>query len=140
MWFAAITAVAAVSYNADLWLFRRFVDARLEPGVINVDDPRRPSWPWPRRREAADMSVFFKWAAKPDYVRDVVLPDYQRFLQSLAFYSFFRSDGHSVLFHRIPPRQWIPFECAPVARALANAHDDPRRQFLTFLSENYCVR
>jgi hypothetical protein len=140
MWFAAITAVAAVSYNADLWLFGRFVDTRLEPGVINVDDPRRPSWPWPRRREAADMSLFFKWAAKPDYVRDVVLPDYQRFLQALAFYSFFRTDGHSVLFHRIPPRQWIPFECAPVARALVNAHDDPRRQFLAFLSENYCVR
>jgi hypothetical protein len=87
-----------------------------------------------------DTSTFFKWAAKPDYVRDVVLPDYQRYYQALAFYSFFRSDGHSVLFHRIPPRQWIPFECPPVERALAHARDDLHRQFLAFLSEHYCVR
>ena len=87
-----------------------------------------------------DTSTFFKWAAKPDYVLDVVLPDYQRYYQALAFYSFFRSGGRSVLFHRIPPRQWIPFECPPVERALAHARDDLHRQFLTFLSENYCVR
>jgi len=140
MWFAAITAVAAVSYNIDLWLFGRFVDRHLEPGVINVDASGRPSWPLQRRREAMDTSTFFKWAAKPDYVRDVVLPDYQRYYQSLAFYSFFRSDGRSVLFHRIPPGQWIPFECPPVERALARARGDLDRRFLAFLSENYCVR
>jgi hypothetical protein len=138
-WFAAITAVAAVSYNVDLWLFGGFVDRHLEPGVSNVNDARRPAWPSQRRRESIDTSIFFKWAAKPDYVRDVVLPDYQRYYQALAFYSFFRSDRHSVLFNRIPPRQWIPFECAPVDRALARARDDLDRQFLTFLRENYCV-
>jgi hypothetical protein len=140
MWFAAITAVAAVSYNIDLWLFGRFIDRHLEPGVINVDAPGRPPWPLQRRREAMDTSTFFKWAAKPDYVRDVVLPDYQRYYQALAFYSFFRSDGHAVLFHRIPPRQWVPFECPPVERALAHTRDALDRQFLAFLSENYCVR
>ena len=139
MWFAAITAVAAVSYNIDLWLFGRFVDRHLEPGVVNVDTPGRPPWPLQRRREAMDTSTFFKWAAKPDYVHDVVLPDYQRYYQALAFYSFFRSDGHSVLFHRIPPQQWIPFECPSVDRALARARDDLHRQFLTFLRANYCV-
>ena len=104
MWFAAITAVAAVSYNIDLWLFGCFVDRHLEPGVVNVDAPGRSPWPLQRRREAMDTSTFFKWTAKPDYVRDVVLPDYQRYYQALAFYSFFRSDGRSVLFHRIPHR------------------------------------
>jgi hypothetical protein len=139
MWFAAITAVAAVSYNVDLWLFGRFVDRHLEAGVINVHDTTRPKWPSQRERASIDTSLFFKWAAKPDYVRDVVLPDYQRYYQALAFYSFFRSDGHSVLFHRIPPRQWIPFECPAVDRALARARDDLDRQFLSFLRANYCV-
>ena len=86
-----------------------------------------------------DTSLFFTWAAKPDYLRDVVLPDYQRYYQALAFYSFFLSDRRSVLFHRIPPRQWVPFECPAVDRALAHARDDLDRQFLTFLRANYCV-
>jgi hypothetical protein len=139
MWLAAITAVAAVSYNVDLWLFGRFVDRHLEAGVINVDDAGRPKWPLQRTRQAIDTSLFFKWAAKPDYLRDVVLPDYQRYYQALAFYSFFRSDRRSVLFRRMLPRQWVPFECAATDRALARARDDLDRQFLTFLRENYCV-
>ncbi len=139
MWFAAITAVAAISYNVDLWLFGRFVDRHLAPGIVNVDDPGRPPWPLQRRREAIDTSIFFKWAAKPDYVRDVVMPDYQRYYQALAFYSFFRSDGRSLLFHRIPPRQWVPFECPAVDRALARAHGDLDRQILGFLRATYCV-
>jgi hypothetical protein len=139
MWFAAITAVSAVSYNVDLWLFGRFVDRHLEAGVVNVNDPKRPQWPSQRARATLDASTFFKWTAKPDYVRDVVLPDYQRYYQALAFYSFFRSDRRSVLFHRIPPRQWMPFECPAVDRALAHGRDDLDRQFLTFLRENYCV-
>jgi hypothetical protein len=139
MWLAAITAVAAVSYNVDLWLFGRFVDRYLEPGVINVDDSGRPKWPLQRVRGAMDESTFFKWAAGPDYIRDVVLPDYQRYYQALAFYSFFRSDRHSVLFHPIPPRQWLPFECAAVDRAMPRARDGLDRQFLTFLRKNYRV-
>jgi hypothetical protein len=140
MWFAAITAVAAVSYNVDLWLFGRFVDRHLEAGVINVDDPRRPKWPRQRAGRAIDASTFFKWAAKPDYVRDVVLPEYQEYYQALAFYTFFRSDRHSVLFRLMSPRQWVPFECPAIDRALAGARDELDRQFLTFLRENYCVR
>jgi hypothetical protein len=51
-------------------------------------------------------------------VRDVVVPDCQRYIHSLAFYSFFRSGR----------------------RALTSARDDLDRQFLKFLSESYCVR
>jgi hypothetical protein len=140
MWVAAITAVAAVSYNVDLWLFGRFIDRHLEAGVVNVDDAKRPTWPTQRGRASMDASTFFKWTAKPDYVRDVVLPDYQRYYQALAFHSFFRSDRHSVLFHRIPPRQWVPFECPAVDRALGRARDELDRQFLNFLRDNYCVQ
>jgi hypothetical protein len=140
MWLAAITAVAAVSYNVDLWLFGRFVDRHLEAGVINVDDPGRPKWP-PQRggRVAMAASTFFKWADRPDYVRDVVLPEYQQYYQALAFYSFFRSDRHSVLFRLMSPRQWVPFECPAIDRALVRARDDLDRRFLTFLRGNYCV-
>jgi hypothetical protein len=138
-WFAAIAAVAAISYNIDLWLFGRFVDRHLEAGIVNIDVASRWEWPQQRPRGAMDVSSFLKWAAEPDYVRDVVLPDYQRYYQALAFYSFFRSDRRSVLFHRISSRQWVPFECPAVDRALAGARDDLDRQFLTFLRENYCL-
>ena len=140
MWFAAITAVAAVSYNVDLWLFGRFVDRHLEPGIVNVNDPGRPSWPSQRGGASIDKSLFSKWAGQSDYVRDVVLPDYQSYYQALAFYSFFRSDRQSVLFRLMLPRQWVPFECPAVDRALVRARDDLDRQFLSFLRANYCVQ
>ena len=139
MWFAAITAVAAVSYNVDLWLFGRFVDHHLAPGIVNVNDPGRPPWPSQRGGASIDKSLFSKWAGQPDYVRDVVLPDYQSYYQALAFYSFFRSDRHSVLFRLMQPRQWVPFECPAVDRALVRTRDDLDRQFLSFLRANYCV-
>jgi hypothetical protein len=140
MFYAAIAAVAAVSYNIDLVLFSRFVDRHLAAGLTDVDTLPPADWPRLRKRAAIDTSTFFKWAAGPDYVRDVVVPDYQRYIHSLAFYSFFRSDRRSVLFHALPAGYWTPFECPPVERALARARDDLDRQFLKFLSERYCVR
>jgi hypothetical protein len=138
--YAAIVGVAAVSYSVDLVLFGRFVDRHLTQGITDVDKLPRSEWPRLRARPPIDTSTFFKWVAAPDYVRDVVVPDYQRYIHSLAFYSFFRSDRRSVLFHNLPAGYWTPFECPPVERALARARDDLDRQFLTLLSERYCVR
>jgi hypothetical protein len=45
MLFAAICAVAAVSYNVDLFLFGRFVDRNLSPGVIDAARRRPPRCP-----------------------------------------------------------------------------------------------
>jgi hypothetical protein len=73
-------------------------------------------------------------------VRDVVVPDYDWYLVTLAFQSFFGSDGRAVLFHRIPAKGWIPFECAPVERTLSLARGEARRMFLRFLDDHYCVR
>lgn len=140
VWCSVIAVVAALSYNVDIVLYGRFVDRHLEPGVHDVDREPRFSWPPGHARSLFEPRLYFKWLAGPDYVRDVVVPDYERYRQALAFYSFFRSDRRSVLFHRIPPGNWIPFNCGPVERALASAHDDLDRQFLKFLSENYCVR
>ena len=47
MLFAAICAVAAVSYNVDLFLFGRFVDRNLTPGV---SDAAAVPDPWPSKR------------------------------------------------------------------------------------------
>jgi hypothetical protein len=140
MLFAAILAVAGISYNVDLLLFGRFVDQHLAPGLVDVDKLAPSIWPRQQVRTGGGARTYFKWLAGSDYVRDVVVPDYQQYQHSLAYYSFFRSDRRSVLFHRIPGRYWLPLECPPVERALAHARDNLDRQFLTFLSENYCVR
>ncbi len=140
MLYAAIVAVAAVSYNVDLFLFGRFVDRHLTAGLTDVDKLPPTDWPRLRMRAPVDASTFFKWTAAPDYVRDVVVPDYQRYIHSLAFYSFFRSGRRAVLFHTLPQGYWTPFECPAARRALAGARDDLDRQFLKFLSETYCVR
>lgn len=140
MLYAAIVAVAAVSYNVDLVLFGRFVDRHLTAGLTDVDKLPPSEWPRLRKRAPVDASTFFKWTAAPDYVRDVVVPDYQRYIHSLAFYSFFRSSRRAVLFHTLPQDYWTPFECSAARRALAGARDDLDRQFLKFLSESYCVR
>jgi hypothetical protein len=137
---AAILAVAGISYNVDLMLFGRFVDQHLAPDLIDVNKLAPSVWPRQQVRTGTDARTYFKWLAGPDYVRDVVVPDYQQYQHSLAYYSFFRSGRRSVLFHRIPGRYWLPFECPPVERALAHARDKLDRQFLAFLSENYCVR
>lgn len=139
MLYAAIASVAALSYSYDLLLYGRSVDRSLRPGIVDIDGPQRESWPtW--QRQSSNARIYFKWAAEPDYVHDVVVPDYGRYRLSLAFYSFFRSDRHSVLFHRLPETEWIPFECRPVDRALMDARDDLDRRFLAFLREHYCVR
>ena len=139
MLYAAIVAVAATSYNVDLALYGRFVDRYLSPGVVDVAAPRPDPWP-PRLTEPFGARIYFKWAAAPDYVRDVVVPDYGRYRVALAFYGFFRSQRRSVPFHPLPAGEWIPFECPPVERALARARDELDRQFLKFLSAQYCVR
>jgi hypothetical protein len=139
MLYAAIVAIAAVSYNVDLVLFGRFVDRHLAAGLTDVDNLPPSEWPRPRKRAAIDATTVFKWSAGSDYVRDIVVPDYQRYILSLAFYSFFRSDRNTILFHTLPAGFWTPFECPAVRRALAGARDDLDRRFLKFLSENYCV-
>ena len=140
VWCAAITVAAALSYNVDVFLFGRFVGAHLTPGVTDVDRAGASSWPKPVGRGLFEPRFYFKWAAGADYARDVVMPDYERYRQVLAFESFFRSNRQSVLFHRLPPGHWVPFACAPVERAIAAAHDAADRRFLVFLDENYCVR
>ena len=47
MLFAAICAVAAISYNVDLFLFGRFVDRNLAPGVM---DAAAAPEPWPSKQ------------------------------------------------------------------------------------------
>jgi hypothetical protein len=140
LWCAGITVAAALSYNVDIFLFGRFVDRHFTPGVTDVDRDGAAPWPRPVGRALFEPRFYFKWAAGADYARDVVMPDYERYRQVLAFESFFRSDRQSVLFHRLPQGHWVPFVCAPVERAVATAHDDADRRFLVFLGENYCVR
>ncbi len=140
--FSAVIAVAAVSYTIDLALFGRAADARLAPlyadagpapRIVDVGPPVSPL-------KRTVTHVLFKWAAGPDYVRDVVVPDYGGDRMTFAFYTFFRSDRRAVLFRPLTRRgEWVPFECAPVDRALIHARDDIDRRFLRFIRERYCV-
>jgi hypothetical protein len=140
MLYALIAAVAFVSYNADLFLFGRFVDRYPAQGVVDVEGSRTAPWP-PQYGGPAGARVYFKWVAGPDYLRDVLVPGYDWYRVTLAFYSYFRSDRQRVLFHPLSPHSdWIPFECPAVERARALPHDAQDRMFLTFLSEHYCVR
>jgi hypothetical protein len=139
MLYAAVLAIAAVSYNLDLFLFGRFVDQHLRPGVVDVEG-QAATWP-PRHTGAYGLRSYLKWAVAPDYRRDVVVPTYDWYQVTLAFYSFFRSDRQSVLFHPVGRRgDWIPFECDAVERARTRLHDDLDEMFLGFLSSRYCVR
>jgi hypothetical protein len=137
--YAAIAAVAAVSYNADLVLFGRFVDLNARPGVIDVD-ATTGFWPPPLRGAYGERGTL-KWRAGPDYQRDVVVPIYDWYEVTLAFYSYFHSDRQGVLFHPLAGRKraWIPFTCAPLERAASVPHDERDRLFLAFLSDHYCV-
>ena len=139
MLFAAIMTVAAFSYAIDLALFGRFVEQRSSNGIIDVDASTSKPWP-PRQNLTFGARTYFKWAAGDDYVRDVVVPVYDWYLVALPFHSFFSSDGRTVLFHRIPPTGWVPFECAPVEQTLKDARGEARVMFLRFLDEHYCVR
>ncbi|MGZ5909882.1 MAG: hypothetical protein ACXWLB_08395 [Reyranella sp.] len=139
MLFAAICAVAAISYNVDLFLFGRFVDRNLAPGVI---DAAAAPEPWPSNRPDSHAArILFKYAAGEEYVRDVVMPTYDWFRVTLAFYSFFRSDRQSVLFHHLEGGgNWLPYTCLSIAEGRGQAHDAQDRMFLTFLSQHYCAR
>jgi hypothetical protein len=138
--YAAIAAIAAVSYASDLLLFGQYVDRRLAPGYVNVEELRSEPWPAPYLKSSL-AHMAFKWGAEPDYVRDVVVPTYDWYRITLAFISFFRSDRQAVLFHPTGrPEDWLPFECAAVQRASARARDTSDRTFLEFLGANACVR
>jgi len=136
--YALVIGVAAISFNADLFLFGRFVDRYASPGLIDVDEPAA-GWP-PNPTANHALRTYLKWAAGSDYQRDVVVPIYDWHRAALAFYSFFRSDRRTVLFHRLDRRgDWLPFHCSAVARTLADTRDPQDRRFLAFLGEKYCV-
>lgn len=139
MAYAAVLGVAAISYNVDLFLFGRFVDRYTAPGFVDVGDPAS-GWP-PLDRGTYGIRSYLKWAAGADYQRDVVVPIFDRYRVTLAFYSFYRSDRRTILFHPLGSRgDWLPFHCAAITRTLAGGNHDPQdRRFLTFLGEHYCV-
>lgn len=137
--YAAIVVAAALSYGVDMTLLEHYVEHRLAPGYVDAEALRDPTWP-PQRQPATFERVVFKWTAGADYVRDVVVPDYDWYLLTLAFQSYFLSDRTAVLFHRISEAGWVPFECPPVRRALAQPHDERDTAFLRFiLDTGYCV-
>jgi hypothetical protein len=137
--YAAIVVAGALSYSVDMTLLERYVEHRLAPGYVDAETLRNPAWPPPRPVVTLGR-VAFKWTAGADYVRDVVVPDYDWYLLTLAFQSFFLSDRTDVLFHRIAETGWVPFECPPVRRALAQPHDAHDTAFLRFvLDTGYCV-
>ena len=136
--YAAIAATAFVSYNADLFLFGRFVDRYLKAGPVDVERLQPEPWP-PRYDGPTGTRIYFKWGAEKDYVRDVVVPIYDWHRVTLAFYSFFRSGRQGFLFHRLgKPGDWLPYHCAALARV--KPRDARDAAFVAFLSENYCVR
>ena len=136
--FAAIVAVSALSFNVDLWLFGRFVDHELKPGIV---DAAALTAPWPSRRpEPVAGRILFKFGVGEEYVRDGLMPSYDWSRVPLAFYTYFRSGRQGVLFHPLGGgAEWRPFECPAVERALAHARDAQDRQFLEFLARNYCA-
>ena len=136
---AAIAATAALSYTVDLFLFGRFVDRHFQPGVVNVATPS-VAWP-PPMTGLYGMRSYVKWAVGADYQRDVVVPIYDWYEVTLAFYSFFRSDRQAILFHALDRRgTWVPFECGPLAAVQRQPHDARDQLLLTFLTQHYCVR
>ena len=87
------------------------------------------------------MRSYVKWAVGADYQRDVVVPIYDWYEVTLAFYSFFRSDRQAILFHALDRRgTWVPFECGPLAAVQRQPHDARDQLLLTFLTQHYCVR
>jgi hypothetical protein len=137
--YAAIVVAGALSYSVDMTLLNRYVEHRLVPGYVDAETLRNPTWP-PPRPPATLGRVVFKWTAGADYVRDVVVPDYDWYLLTLALQSYFLSDRTAVLFHRISEAGWVAFECPPVRRALAQPHDARDAAFLRFiLDTGYCV-
>lgn len=69
-----------------------------------------------------------------------MVPIYDWHRLALAFYSYFRSDRRTVLYHRLDRKgDWIPFPCPVVARTLAGSVDPQDRLFLAFLGQKYCI-
>ena len=100
--FAAIVAASALSFNLDLWLFGRFVDRALRPGI--VDAATLPA-PWPSKRpEPVAGRILFKFGVGEEYVRDGVMPSYDWSRIPLAFHTYFRSDRQGVLSETAAPR------------------------------------
>jgi hypothetical protein len=137
--FAAVVVAGALSYSVDLILLERYVGSRLTVGYIDAETLRDPPWP-PPRSEPTVGRVVFKWTAGKDYVRDVVVPDYDWFISTLALTSFFMSDRTAVLFHRVSDAGWVPYECPAVRRVLQRPRDERDARFLRFLLDTgYCV-
>ena len=116
----------------------------MQAGIVDVDAPGS-TWPAPLSGPYGIRGTFKyaagKYAAGGDYQRDVVVPMYDWYRVTLAFYSYFRSDRTSVMFHRLGQRgDWIPFECGPLERARDLPHDARDQAFLAFLADRYCVR
>ena len=135
---AAIVSVAALSYSIDIFLFGRFVDRHTRPAIVDVE---APAVAWPTQTPGTfGLGDYVKWLAAPDYVRDVVVPSYDWYEVTLAFYSYFRSDRRGILFHPLQrARAWIPFECKAIDIARQQPHDSRDEMLLTFLRERYCI-
>jgi hypothetical protein len=141
--FAAIMAAAALSYTVDLALFGRAVDARLAalaggpapaPHLAHADLAQAAA------AERSAARIYLKWAAAPDYVRDIVLPDYGANRMTFVFYTFFRSDRRAALYRVLDrPGEWKPFECRPLERLEPRVRDAIDRRFVEFLHHDYCV-
>ncbi len=101
MLYAAIVAVAAVSYNIDLVLFGRFVDRHLAAGLTDIDKLPPAEVAAGRASEspvdATHLSSNGQQGRTTCATSSCPTTALQR--MSLAFYSFFRSDRNAVLFH-----------------------------------------
>ena len=100
--------------------------------------------PWHGSREFGGQqrhALAFKWGAGQDYVRDMVVPTFDWYRLTLAFYTYFHSDRQRVLYHLVErPGDWKPYECPALARARALPHDATDLKFIDFLAEHYCPR
>jgi hypothetical protein len=139
MFYAAILAIAVASYNFDLSLFGRFVDRHLTAEYVNVERPGS-DWP-PQYAGPAGERIYFKWGAGRDYTRDFVVPTFDWYRLTLAYYSYFRSGRQGLLYHPLGGKgDWLPYECPALARAAKLPQDAQDRKFLAFLSANYCPK
>ena len=142
MLYSVIIAAAALSYTVDLALFARAAEALLAPLEANDTAPPRfvEIEPSPTPAVHAMARGYLKWLAGDNYVRDVVVPDYGGQRMTFAFYTFFQSGRRVVMFRPLARRgEWVPFECAPIDRALARPHDAIDARMLRFVRERYCV-
>jgi hypothetical protein len=139
MLYALVVSAAFVSYTVDLVLFGRFVDRYPASGWTDVD--RQPQ-PWLTEFAGKGPGrIAFKWSVGQDYVRDMVVPTFDWYRLTLAFYTYFRSDRQRVLYHLVErPGDWKPYECPALARARALPHDAADITFIDFLVEHYCPR